>query len=437
MSLITVIGGGPAGLATCYYAKKQEIEFVLFEADSEVGGNCKTRSFGSFKYDTGAHRFHDRSPEVTDEVRKLLDNDLLEVVSASHVYIQGQYFVFPPAISNLFLNLKFSILARVLFENIKNRLQPAKKLQNFKEYACQRYGKSLATLFLLNYSSKLWGLDCSLLSTSIAGSRLKGLKFSDFIFRSKVSLEGMRFYYPRHGYGQICDALADKSGRECVKLGSKITKILHEKSRITAIEVNHKEVVPVEYLVSSIPLHHLIHLLQPALPSDVLNIANSIKFRDLILVVLQINRPKVTCSATVYFPDKEFPFTRVFEPKNRSAMMAPSDQTSLVIEVPIDSGQTLDAGELEQVKNEVIEKLLTLDWFARSELMDSRIDLVKFAYPIFDLELEGKNQAIVKELSSFGNLHICGRNANLQYSWMHDMFHYGKKAVECYVSKTN
>ena len=58
---IHIIGGGPAGLGIGYYANKQNIDVSIFEASESIGGNCKTLIDGDFRYDTGAHRFHDLS----------------------------------------------------------------------------------------------------------------------------------------------------------------------------------------------------------------------------------------------------------------------------------------------------------------------------------------------------------------------------------------
>ena len=35
-----------------------------------------------------------------------------------------------------------------------------------------------------------------------------------------------------------------------------------------------------------------------------------------------------------YFPEPKFPFTRLYEPKNRSKKMAPDEQTAIVLELP-------------------------------------------------------------------------------------------------------
>ena len=76
---LLILGGGPAGMAAGYHAKKKNISFSIIESSNKVGGNCKTLSMGQFKYDTGAHRFHDKDKVVTRLIRSILKDDLIKV----------------------------------------------------------------------------------------------------------------------------------------------------------------------------------------------------------------------------------------------------------------------------------------------------------------------------------------------------------------------
>ena len=109
-----ILGGGPAGLTTGYYAKKHGLlNFTIFEAGEHPGGNCRTLQIkgadcrfrvlqsGDFRFDTGAHRFHDKDPQVTEEVRTLLGNDLLRVTAPSEIFFEGTFYRFPLLLSDL------------------------------------------------------------------------------------------------------------------------------------------------------------------------------------------------------------------------------------------------------------------------------------------------------------------------------------------------
>ena len=68
---ITILGGGPAGLAVGYYARKNSLDFTIYEANNHIGGNCITFRHGDFLFDSGAHRLHDKDVEITEEIKSL------------------------------------------------------------------------------------------------------------------------------------------------------------------------------------------------------------------------------------------------------------------------------------------------------------------------------------------------------------------------------
>ena len=190
-----ILGGGPAGLTAGYYAKKHGVNFTIFEAGEHAGGNCRTLKIkgtdckfrvlpsGDFRFDTGAHRFHDKDPEVTKEVRTLLGNNLLRVEAPSEIFFKGKFYRFPLLPSDLTQKLETKTLLKIAWEQLHNNRE--KYAENFGEFAINQYGKTLAERFLLNYSEKLWGQPPYNLSTAIAGNRLKGLDLGSFL-RSAV-----------------------------------------------------------------------------------------------------------------------------------------------------------------------------------------------------------------------------------------------------------
>ena len=79
-SRIEILGAGPAGLGVGYYAKKKGIPLSIFELTNEVGGNSRTITKGAFRYDTGAHRLHNKHHNVTQMVKTLLGDDLKKIL---------------------------------------------------------------------------------------------------------------------------------------------------------------------------------------------------------------------------------------------------------------------------------------------------------------------------------------------------------------------
>ena len=115
-----ILGAGPAGLASAYYAKKCEIPAMLYESSNTVGGNCKTIVDGDYRYDTGAHRFHDKLDHATKEVQELIGDDLLKVNSPSMIFSNNRMFDFPLGLLSILRNLGGVDIAKILTENIFN-----------------------------------------------------------------------------------------------------------------------------------------------------------------------------------------------------------------------------------------------------------------------------------------------------------------------------
>lgn len=425
---LTVLGAGPAGLATGLYARREALTVRLLEAADAVGGNARTLRLGPFRYDTGAHRFHDKDPAVTADIKGLLGDDLRRVDAPSQICWRGRRIDFPLAPYDLLRKLPLSLLARISWEQLSiPRL--SENADHFREMALQSYGPTLANLFLLNYTEKLWGTDARRLSPSVAGDRLEGLDLKTFILeavggsKEKARHLDGSFYYPKHGYGQIAEATADALGREHIQTGTRVTRIAHDGTRIREVTVNGAESVDVETVVSTLPLTLLLSLQDPAPPDAVASIAESMHFRHLRLVVLGLDRPRLTPNASLYFPNRSIPFTRLYEPKNRSPDMAPDDQTVVVLERPCHpGGADWDRPEAE-LRADALNLLADQNLVGDDDaVVASDHHAVPFAYPILEVGTEAKVERLRAYLNRFENLHLLGRSADFSYTHVHDLY---------------
>lgn len=435
---ITVLGGGPAGLAVGYYAKKSQISFTVFEASSQVGGNCKTLQHQQFFFDLGAHRFHDKDPEITAEVKTLMGQTLKKIQAPSQIYFQGKFVAFPLSPLNLLANLGLYTSLKAGAELLYSRLFTQAGQECFENLALQKYGKTIANRYLLNYSEKLWGIPCSQLSPKAAGSRLKGLDLKTFLLeaakgkQAKVTHLDGAFYYPKHGIGAIPDKLAEVCGEEALVRNAKITQIYHHNSKIQALEINQGQIIRVVEVVNTLPLTVFLRMMSPSPPKQLLEIAQGLRFRDLILVVVFLDKASVTENASTYFPESTFLFSRVYEPKNRSWEMSPPGMTSLVAEVPCQRGTQLWGLPDRQLIQKVVDQLMQVGWLQPEEILGTLCKRIHYAYPILETGYEEKTQLIHDYLKGFSNLKISGRNGKFLYTHLHDMMGFGKEIIRDY-----
>ena len=425
-SQIDVLGAGPAGLGVGYYAKKYGIPVSIFELSNSVGGNSRTITNGQFRYDTGAHRLHNKHNHVTQMVKELLGGDLKLVNVPSKIYHNGSMVDFPLNIINLFQSLQSSDLLKIIKENFFYSFKKNVDIKSFKDLAYQNYGPTLSELFLINYTEKLWGENSNKLDPSISGKRLKNLDFFSVIkslffgINNTKHLDGS-FFYPKYGFGTIFDELANTIGNENIFLDSKVEKIIHDGKRINQIVCAGKKSFSPGMVVNTLPLNALSKMFDPRPPDEITKCIEDIKFRDVRLCILYLNKSKFSNNASIYFPESKFPYNRIYEPKNRSKYMAPKDKTCIVIECSSSRKKTgpLESEEVffKKIKDSLINECL----LKNKDIISYKIGFIPNAYPVIDLGIQDKIGPALSYFNSFENHILHGRNAEFKYLHTHDL----------------
>jgi len=433
---LTILGGGPAGLASAYYAKKRSIPFSLYESEKAIGGICRTIEHNNFFFDTGAHRFHDRHPETTQEILNLMKGEISRIQVPSQIYLGGKYIDFPLTPINLIKNLGPLNYARSVMDILRSRFKSMPAEFNFESLSVFKYGQTIAERFLLNYSSKLWGRPCSELSSEIAGNRMKGLDLVTFI-KEAFSDNGKKtehidgaFYYPDKGYGAIAEKLAEKAGREHIHTKSRVTRIYHDQKSILGGEINNHDPFDSDTLITTIPIDRFVTMMDPLPPSDVRRAIEGLTYRNVILVAFFLDKPSISANGSIYVPSPEMPFNRVYEPRNRSAGMSPPGKTSLVAEIactPYDTIDCLDDGEIAGL---VQPHFIELGWFKKDEIIGQCVVRLPDAYPVLTVAASDQLNDVNAYLKTFSNLKISGRNGKFMYTHLHDQIRWGNEIID-------
>ncbi len=433
---ITILGGGPAGLAVGYYAKKAGIAFTIYEASDRIGGNAITIQHEPFRFDSGAHRFHDKDEEITREMLGLIGDDLKKIHVPSAIFYRGKYIDFPLSPLNLLSKLGPLTFIMAAMQLLISRIKRNDSKENFEGFAVSTYGRTIAELFLLNYSRKLWGVSCDRLSPCISGKRLKELNLMTFIkeaFGDKKAkaehLDGS-FYYPKDGFGTIADRLAEFCGQENIQRNSRLTRFFHDSTAIRDIEINGERTVTVDTIISTLPLPYFIQSLDPPPPEEILSMTKDLRFRSMIIVTVFINKDSVTKNGSIYFPDRQFPFTRVYEPRNRSQYMSPSGKTSLCAEIPCFHGSDEWNMDEKELVEHICSYFIRFGWMRAEEIIDTYVQKLHFAYPLLDKDFNDNIRKIFSYLTEFGNLRTTGRNGKFLYAHVHDMLRFGKDIID-------
>jgi protoporphyrinogen oxidase len=435
MTHVTILGGGPAGLGVAFYAHRAGLSFDLYEASEELGGMCRTLSRGGHRYDRGAHRFHDRDPEITRDVVELMGDELVRVDAPSAILDAGRYIDFPPTPLNVMFAYGLREAGRICFDLLKAGWRRRADAVNFEDFAVRRFGETLARRILLNYSTKLWGLPTDQLSPDVATRRLQGMTLRSLLYElvfpgAKTEHIDGSFLYPRGGYGRITDALAGSLPPESVHAGFAVEGLDCDGGMVRGIRFSGGRTRDVSgSLVSTLPLPLLVDLLGEALPATARAAASRLRFRHVRLLFLRLGRPSVSGHGSLYIPDPAFCVSRICEPRNRSAAMAPAGETSLLVEAPCFRGDAVERLPEGEFTARVVGELSALGLVDPREILETRTHFIPNAYPVCTRDYARDVGAIREALAPIENLETLGRAGRFVYSHLHDQLRFGKDCV--------
>ncbi len=446
---IVVVGGGLAGLSASFALSRAGRRIAVFEGDPEVGGLSKTIRRGDFRFDLGGHRFLTKNEKTERFVKKLLDGKYLTVPRKSKIYMQNKFFDYPLKPSNALFGLGIPTTFRVICdyskEKIKNIFRTPGNI-SLEDWVVSNFGRTMFTIYFKEYSEKVWGIECNRISEEWVSQRINGLSLGVAIKNAFFKFSGQevntlvdRFIYPRMGIGQISDRLKSEIEREnTVLTNTRALRINHKNFVINNVIAGNCERtydVKGSEFVSSIPLPALVRMLTPSAPEDILNAVSKLRYRDLVIVTIMLDRERVTDLTWMYLPGQDMRLGRIHEPKNWSPHMAPEGKTHIVSEYFCFRGDEIWNFTDEQLASLTVKQLEKLLFIKKSEVIGSCVVRVPRAYPLFEVGYTKYYSRILRYLQNFSNLHIIGRTGMFKYYNMDRAIETGLDVAEKILAK--
>ncbi len=427
---IVVLGGGLAGLSAGYVLSREGGKVLVVEGDSTVGGLSKTYKHNGFMFDLGGHRFITHNRKLERFVNELLKGEFLKVPRTSQIYMFGRYFDYPLKPVNAMFGLGMLTSLQILLdywkEKVKNALTPP-EIISLEDWVVSQFGRKMFDLYFKQYSEKVWGIDCKDISQEWVAERIKGLSLWEAIKNgfTKVSGKSLKtladeFIYPPYGIGQLSDNFKEgiEEAGSSVMTETRVIKVNHENFNVSSITVesNGKQYdIEGKEFISSIPLTHLAKILQPAAPADVMEAASKLRYRDIVIVTVMLDREKVTDLTWLYFPEKDMPLGRIHEPKNWSPYMAPEGKTHVVAEFFCFKDDKIWSSSDEELTAITVENLEKLGFIKESEVIDSCVVRAAKAYPLMEVGYREPYEKIMQYIENFKNLRPIGRGGLFKY----------------------
>jgi len=195
---VVIIGAGPAGLTAGYELVKQGIRPIVLEGGDKVGGISRTEIYKGYRFDIGGHRFYTKIGEVEQIWQEILADDFIKVPRLSRIYYQGKFYSYPLSLFNTLSNLgiipSIFILFSYLKAKLKTRLRPGPEPENFEEWAIDRFGYRLYSIFFKTYTEKVWGIPCSRIRADWAAQRIQGMSLKRAVVNALFGSQNAKYY---------------------------------------------------------------------------------------------------------------------------------------------------------------------------------------------------------------------------------------------------
>ena len=445
MTKVVVLGAGPAGLAAALELANNGFEAVLIERQGHVGGNTSSFPVAGVNVDFGSHRLHPASdPEVMRRIKELLGDDLLTRPRHGRIRLMGRWIHFPLRPIDLILRMHPRFSIGVFFDLLRKVIpgKPESGNQTFGTILSAGLGKTICTEFYFPYAKKIWGLDPDELSAAQAQKRVSAGSIGKMIKRlmpwsagsGGANTKGI-FYYPRHGFGQICQAYAKaaEAAGVTIMLDSEITGISLQQGKpvVTLIKEGVQTSIESNQVFSTIPLTTLVKLIAPAPPAPISEAVSRLEFRSMVLVYLELDQPQFTEFDAHYFPGADIPFTRVSEPRNYTDRNEPESVTVLCAEVPCFRDDAVWSMNEDEFGELVKSGLASVGLPVKSDIRSVTLRHIPFAYPLYREGYEDNFEPADEWVENLSGVLSFGRQGLYAHDNTHHAVYMAIKAVEC------
>ena len=362
MAEVVVVGAGPAGLMASLGLTSAGHRCTLLEASPSVGGMAGSFEVAGQRVDYGSHRLHPAiPPPFLELLRSLLGTDLQVRPRNGRIRLRERWLGFPLRAGDMLRNLPPSFSLRASFDaaSAPLRRRTADLSASFASEVVRRFGPTVAGEFYVPYALKLYGVEAGQLDRELAWRRVSAAGAGDVLRRvvRAARQQGRVFLYPKRGYGQISETLAQASADAGAELRLR-TRVIGLTAADDGIEVHSdKGVVQADLVLSTMPLPALAEALDPPPPPEIADALARCRSRAMVLAYIVVNRPRFTPFDAHYFPGPETLVSRLSEPKNYRDGDDPPEQTVLCAEIPCWPGGDLWCAADDDIAASVIEDI--------------------------------------------------------------------------------
>lgn len=427
-----ILGAGITGLSAALRLSEKGADVEIIEQEPQTGGLAASVKIGEYIFDYGPHGYHSDNPEILNEFRGLIGEEISIRNKDVRIKFRGKYYKYPLSPPDLLLNLDLPILMICLLDFvstwIKNKMVPLPD-RSAEDWLIKNFSRSIYDIFFGPYTQKVWGVHPAKLAASFSKHRIPFPNLWNVL--GKLLIKGRllrkehryapfvtKIFYPKKGSGIVPINMETKLKERGVEI--------HLGSEVKGVEIKDKEVKVVfekdkkgytitgEKLISTIPITNLITILNPFPPKEVLLAAKALRFRSVVVVCLVVNKPKVFDAQSIYFTNKCF--NRISDIKNYGGTETlPEGKTGLVAEITCDKGDRIWNATKDELTEDVVADLVDEEFLTAQDIEEAFVLKIEHGYPVYTKNYEERIEKIISYVKQIENLCTGGRQGLFRY----------------------
>ncbi|MEY4581148.1 MAG: hypothetical protein RL701_5851 [Pseudomonadota bacterium] len=401
-----IVGAGISGLAA---AAAFGADCLVLEADTEIGGYCKTVKRDGFVWDYSGHFFHFKHPEIENYLReRMRDQRVLAVQKRSFIDYQGVRVDFPfqKNIHQLPKQDLIDCLHDLYFA--AHAETPARAPDNFKAMLYARFGRAICEKFLIPYNEKLYACDLAQLDPNAMGRFFPHASLAEIIRNMREpdnASYNQTFTYPEGGAIEYVHALASavEPARICLNEALVALDLPNRVARTSQRELKYERVISSEPFARFIPRTGLAH--------D----ASVFSWNKVLVFNLGFDKKGPSDVHWLYIPSRDVSFYRVGFYDN----IFGSERMSLYVEVGLPAAAQLSAADRATWQARVLADLRKVGVVTDQRLIAEHSVLMDPAYVHITERSNAEVRRLRAQLAEHG-VYSIGRYGAWTYSSIED-----------------